>query len=261
MTHTVRLIHAKPDAAAERVAALEKAGYAVEYDRLTPAVLKRLKQDPPDGVVIDLDRAPSQGRDVGLALRAAKATLHLPLVFAGGEESKVARTRELLPDAVFSSWSGIGRAVRRAIARPPDDPVVPGSQFAAYAGTPLPKKLGIAPEAVVALVGAPRDFEETLGRLPPDVSVRRRAAGKPDVTLWFVRSRQELEGRVAKMVRFSETGGLWIVWPKRRAPIESDLTQQVVREVGMAAGMVDFKVCSVDETWSGLRFTRRDAPS
>jgi len=210
-------------------------------------------------VVIDLSRSPSQGRDLAVNMRMYKATRHVPLVLVGGGQKTVARLQELLPDAVYTTWDVIGDALAGAIARPPADPVVPDSVFAAYAGTPLPKKLGIKADSVVALVGAPEGFEATLGELPQGAVVRRGASGEADVTLWFTTSREELEREIMRMCAFAAGGGLWIIWPKKASGVESDLSQTVVREVGLASGLVDFKVCAVDATWSGLRFTQRKA--
>jgi hypothetical protein len=131
----------------------------------------------------------------------------------------------------------------------------------AYAGTPLPKKLGIKARSVVALVGAPDGFEETLGELPEGVVLRRQLRGHPDVTLWFTRSWKDLDQGIERMGAFAEGGGLWIVWPKKSSGVTTNVSQGVVREVGLAAGLVDYKVCSIDETWSGLRFTRRKLKS
>lgn len=125
----------------------------------------------------------------------------------------------------------------------------------------MPKKLGIKPGSVVALVGAPDGFEETLGELPEGVVLLRQLRGQPDVTLWFTRSRKDLDQGIERMGAFAEGGGLWIVWPKKSSGVTTNVSQGVVREVGLAAGVVDYKVCSIDETWSGLRFTRRKLKS
>lgn len=129
--------------------------------------------------------------------------------------------------------------------------------MAAYAGTPLPKKLGINPGSAVGLVGAPEQFERTLGKLPAGVRLRRQARGHLDVTLWFVRSEKELVRRIARMGTFAATGGLWIVWPKKSSGVSSDLTQAIVRRAGLASGLVDYKIAAIDATWSGLKFTER----
>ncbi len=137
--------------------------------------------------------------------------------------------------------------------------MVPKSVFDVYSSTPLPKKLGIKARSVVALVGAPEGFEETLGELPEGVVLREQPHGQPDLTLWFTKSRKDLEHGIEQMGALADKGGLWIAWPKKSSGVTSDLSQNVVREVGLAAGLVDYKICSIDQTWSALRFTRRES--
>ena len=119
------------------------------------------------------------------------------------------------------------------------------------------KKLGIKPESALALDGAPERFEQLLTGLPEGARVARSTTASRDLTLWFVRTREELDDRIRHMGAHADRGGLWILWPKKRSGVKSDLSQNVVRAVGLAAGLVDFKICSVDKTWSGLRFTVR----
>jgi CheY-like chemotaxis protein len=253
----LRLIHWKAVEAEKRATTLEAAGYAVDRTPFSRVAFKELAETPPSAVVIDLTRMPSQGRDVAVSLRKAHATRRIPIVFVGGDQEKVDRIREILPDATYTSWSRVRSSLRRAIAHPPDDPVQPESIFAAYAGTPLPKKLGIKKHSVVALVGAPESFLKRLGPLPEGVVVRRGARGRCDLAIWFAKSRRELESRVEKLGAFAGDGGLWITWPKKASGVRSDLTQAIVRSVGLASGLVDYKVCAIDQTWSGLKFTRR----
>ena len=132
--------------------------------------------------------------------------------------------------------------------------------MAGYSGTPLPQKLGIKPGVRLALLGAPIGFEEELEPLPGRVAIRKTARGPLDVVLLFTKQRSDLERRFAKTAAALEpTGGLWVVWPKKASGVATDLTENVVREIGLAAGLVDNKVCAVDETWSGLRFVIRVA--
>ena len=129
---------------------------------------------------------------------------------------------------------------------------------AGYSGTPLPKKLGIRPGHRVALLHAPEGFEDTLGELPGDVAVRRRARGPLDVIVAFVRSRTELDrGLEEWRAALDPAGGLWIAWPKQSSGVATDLSDGVVRAAGLARGLVDNKVCAIDTTWSGLRFVVR----
>ncbi|MFH1501613.1 MAG: hypothetical protein ABIG03_01070 [Candidatus Eisenbacteria bacterium] len=253
----VRLIHWNAGEAAGRVSELRARGLDVLWEPFGNDVLGALLSDPPAVFIIDLDRSPARGRDLAVHLRRRKVTRRVPLVFAGGESAKVERVRELLPDAEYASWSGVPAAVKRALRCGQREPVVPESVFAAYSGTPLTRKLGVRPGSVVALVGAPDGFEDTLGALPEGAMLRRGARGRCDLAVWFVRSRGELERRVGRMGEFAGPGGLWIAWPKKASGIESDLSQTVVRNTGLASGLVDYKVCSIDATWSGLRFARR----
>jgi hypothetical protein len=135
---------------------------------------------------------------------------------------------------------------------------VSSSPPAGYSGTPLPRKLGIKPESRLAAIGAPDDFDDTLGELPPGVSVRRSARGPLDVIVAFFTERAELERRLPTLIKgLDQAGGLWIAWPKRGSGLASDLGEGIVRELGLAAGLVDNKVCAIDATWSGLRFVYR----
>jgi hypothetical protein len=219
--------------------------------------LLALREDVPQAVVIDLTRAPSQGRDVAVGIRKGQATRNVPLIFVEGAPEKVERIRTLLPDAVYTKWSSIENPLKDAIANPPARPVVPGSVMDAYADTPLPKKLGVKSGSVVLLVNAPESFEATLGDLPMGATLLTNDQAPSDVTLWFTSSKAQLEQGVHEMVERADRGGLWILWPKKSSGVESDLSQTVVRRVAMATGLVDFKVCSFDETWSGLRFSRK----
>jgi hypothetical protein len=254
----LQLIHWNAHEAAERAGRLGAWGYKVDHELAGgSAFVRQLANNPPAAVVIDLSRLPSQGRDIALLLRRRTATRQIPLVFVGGDPAKVARVRGLLPDAVCTSWDELEEALQGAIKGPPPDPVVPQSQFAAYAGKPLSEKLGIKPDSVVGLVHAPEDFHRTLGELPHGAKLHPGADEACDLAIWFTRSRDGLEQGIPKMVPLAEGGPLWIAWPKRTSGEKTDLTQQKVREVGLAAGLVDYKICSIDETWSGLLFTKR----
>ena len=163
----IQLIHWKESEAQKRIAALGEKGFQIIYEiPKDQSFLKRMRETPPEVVIIDLDRLPSQGRDLGVAIRKSLATRHVLIVFVGGAPNKIMPIRELLPDALYSSWDKITGAIEDALHNPPKDPVVPGSVMAGYSGTPLPKKLGIKPGGAVQLIDPPPDFEETLGELP-----------------------------------------------------------------------------------------------
>ena len=131
-----------------------------------------------------------------------------------------------------------------------------GGDVTGYSGTPLHRKLGIKPGHRVLLLGAPEGF--ALEGLPEGVRVVRRAVGTADVILAFHTRRAELARRLPGLrERMAPAAGLWIAWPKRAAKVPTDITEDVVRELALAAALVDNKVCAVDDTWSGLRLVIR----
>ena len=127
--------------------------------------------------------------------------------------------------------------------------------MAGYSGTPLPTKLGITEDSTLALVGAPA---VVIDGLPPGVTVKRQARGSADVVVAFFTQRLEFERRIDALGRMIfPSGGLWIAWPKRSSGVETTMGENVVREVALPLGLVDNKVCAIDETWSGLRVVWR----
>jgi hypothetical protein len=135
--------------------------------------------------------------------------------------------------------------------------------MAGYSGTPLPKKLCIKEGARVALVDAPAGFAAVLGALPAGAGFVSPARKGLDVVLLFARSRAGLVRRFESLAaRLAADGSLWVAWPKRASGVETDLAEPYVRQHGLDVGLVDVKVCAVDETWSGLRFVyrRKDRP-
>lgn len=131
---------------------------------------------------------------------------------------------------------------------------------AGYSGTPLARKLGIKEGHRVATLGAPPHFSELVEPLPAGVRWRSdfRAAGPFDVLVVFVRTERELRDRFARaQARLATAGGLWVSWPKQTSPLATKLRESDVRSHGLSTGLVDNKVCAIDEDWSGLRFVVR----
>jgi hypothetical protein len=125
-----------------------------------------------------------------------------------------------------------------------------------YSGTPLIKKLGIKPEARIQFVSAPKNFRELLGPLPQQATIKRD--GTLDFAILFTRDKSELAAGFPELRDRLETNGmLWVAWPKKTSGVETDLTEGIVRTYGLEAGLVDVKVCAIDDTWSGLKFMRR----
>jgi len=132
---------------------------------------------------------------------------------------------------------------------------------AGYSGTPLPKKLGIREGSRVAILNGPENFTSVLGELPAGVSVRLEPGSEADVIVLFATKFSKLKIEFLKAMKLMpDSGGmLWVAWPKKAAKTETDLDENLIRDFGLAQGVVDTKVCAIDETWSGLRFSRRRA--
>lgn len=130
--------------------------------------------------------------------------------------------------------------------------------MAGYSGTPLAKKLDIREGAVVALLGAPDGFVDLLEGLPDGVTFRTRAQGHLDLAIAFHVRRADLERRLPVVLKaLDRNGALWVAWPKKASKVPTDVTEDVVREVVLPVGLVDTKVCAIDDTWSGLKVVWR----
>ncbi len=251
---TVALVHWKAAEAGERLERLTEAGLAPYHlDFSGSTSLAPLRKDPPDAVVIDLGRLPSHGLEIGCAIRASKTTRGLPLVFVDGKPDKVERVRGELPDATFCVWTDIGNAVTHAIHHPPLHPSIPVPHLERPNTTALVRKLGIKAGMKVGLWDAPENVARILGDLPRGTALV--AEGQCELTLYFVTTLVDLEARTPELLDAAGRGGLWICWPKMaQKVIATDLKGGVIRDTLIAAGLVDHKVCRVDDVWSGLRF-------
>ncbi|HUE87305.1 MAG TPA: hypothetical protein VMO26_14620 [Vicinamibacterales bacterium] len=253
----IRLIHWNGPEGRERKLRLASLGHHADFDDVDgPGLMRVLRGSIPDAYVIDLSRLPSHGREVAMWLRSTKDTRHVPIVFVDGDPAKVAKLKQLLPDAMYSSsWSRLATALPKALSSPALDPVVPPSSI--YSGKPVVEKLGIRPGMRVCLVNAPAGFAGSLAPKPAGVTYTARPNAGCDLFVVFVRSRRELGVQLGKLLPDVARQTVWFSWPKKASGITTDLNGNVVRESGLAAGWVDFKVCAIDETWSGLAFKRR----
>ena len=130
--------------------------------------------------------------------------------------------------------------------------------MAGYSSTPLPKKLGIREGSRIALVNAPKDFENELGKLPDQAEFLKRLTNSLDIILLFVLTERALARDFARLTKkLASNGMIWIAWPKKSSGVPTDLSFDSVQRIGLDAGLVDVKICAIDETWSGLKFVYR----
>jgi hypothetical protein len=262
---TVRLICWNEADAAARARILRRAGYRVIADPPENAggMVRYFRELAPDAVVIDLDRLPSHGRELGLSLRASKSTSHLRLVFAGGLPAKIELVRAVIPDAIFTSWdNGLAPAIERAMTQPAP-PRLPSREPSRKTGPgSLERKLDIKPNTHFAIISVNRNDDpwlpELLVSIPDGTVQQRRIDDATTLALLPVASRRDLM-RALELARSSlpPKASLWIVHPKQTSPLAADFNQDDVREAGLAHGFVDYKVCAVDKDWSALKFARR----
>lgn len=130
--------------------------------------------------------------------------------------------------------------------------------MAGYSSTPLAKKLGIKEGSSIVLVNAPKDFECELGELPDGAAFVKRMTNSLDIILFFVLKERELAQDFSRLAqKLVANGMIWIAWPKKSSGVATDLSFERVQRIGLDAGLVDVKICAVDETWSGLKFVYR----
>jgi hypothetical protein len=128
-----------------------------------------------------------------------------------------------------------------------------------YSGTPLPKKLGIKPGMSIAVLQAPPDIDAILGDLPDGLTITHRLTGHRDLVLIFITRQADLASRLPALINaIAPNGMIWVAWPKRASKIETDMTEDVIREIVLPASpLVDVKVCAIDQNWSGLKLVIR----
>jgi hypothetical protein len=130
--------------------------------------------------------------------------------------------------------------------------------MAGYSGTPLPKKIGIKEDSRIALVNAPKDFEGELGKLPANAEIVTRLTKPLDIVLLFVLTERALLRDFRKLAKkLASSGMIWVAWPKKSSGVTTDLSFERVQRIGLDSGLVDVKICAIDDVWSGLKFVIR----
>jgi CheY-like chemotaxis protein len=246
----VSLIHWKAEEAQPLIELLEGAGYNVHYagDQKLMRITE-LRQVDPFAAVVDLSRMPSYGRYWAADVRASRLR-ELPILFVDGDAERVERVRAAIPDAEYVTADELLAALLRA--KPVTNPVQPERMMASTRSAA--QKLGIKAGSRVAVFGAPRGYAKAIGVLPEGASLEEEPEEIAPVTLWFVREPDTYLAGLRAMKKIAAESKLWVLYPKQKKGVASGITQSLVREAAIKVGFVDYKVCSVDETWTGLAF-------
>lgn len=205
----------------------------------------------PDAFVISLDRLPSHGRDIGWHLHQRKATRQVPLLYVDGDPAKVAKIRELLPEAVYTTWNDVAEAVRAALANPVA--AMPRAKSPVIGIAPLHSKLGLKEGMHIALIGAPAPFETLVPSLPGGIVIHEMPSPSDvEMTLWFVRSEEEFfEDVPAIAPLLGKKPRLWVFYRKGKG-----VTWMGMLEAAGEQGLAQFKVMRLDDVWAGVAFGR-----
>lgn len=245
----VCLLHLDPKGGRSITDELRAAGFQVQhYLKFETAILRACRENPPDAFVIDLSRLPSHGREVAIALRQSPKTRHVPIVFCGGVAEKVRLIREVLPDAAYCENAGLIDAV--TAARSAAVPAKPLAMMNRYGARTTAEKLGIKPRMTVMLMDPPRHAERLIGEAD-------FVEEDGDVTLCFTHSVDDLRAGLTQLRTLAHRSKCWVLWRKKAAVGHNGVTEPLVRETGIALGLVDYKICSVDATWSAMLFARK----
>ena len=251
----IRLFHWKAEEAKPLLALLEGAGHSVDHhEKITSA--RELRNDPPDVYVIDLSRTPSHGREVAVYLRGTKSSRHVPIVFVGGTPEKVEYVRRALPDAAFTTQARVRGALKEAIANPPRNPIRPAQMMERWGHRTIAQKLGITKGGPVAVIDAPADYAQAIGALPEGAFFEEESAEDCAIALWFVHGVAEFHAALPKMRKLAARSRLWILWRKNK---RDGLDGNLVRAGANAVGLVDYKICSLSDAWSGMVFAVKKA--
>jgi CheY-like chemotaxis protein len=246
----VVVVHYEAAEAAALADRLRRDGIAAEpYTALGTRGFGELAAAPPDAILIDLMRMPSYGRAMGGMLRRTNRTRAIPIVFLEGDQEKTARVRELLPDAGFASLQRLAPALKRAVRSAPAKPIVPESRE-----VPAGEKLRIPEGATVSLIGAPEGFEAALG----GAKVSRSRDGQ--IVLLFARTAAAIGRELPALAKILPGRRLWVLWPKRTSRAAGDLSLPRIHDACAPLGLVAYKTCSVDATWSAAAVSRRRTP-
>jgi len=253
----VRVVHWREAEAGALIEACRAAGHLVEYEAADLPATARIvrtsvqKGVGPEALVIDLSCRPASGRQLAFAIRGTKYTRQIPLIFVDGEPDKVEPIRRLLPDAIYASRKRVASGISKACKQVLPSPATPPTLMQMYGGRTTAEKLGVKPGSSVGLFDAPRDYFSVIGDLPDGVELVEEPDEVHPVTLWFVRDPREYLAGLRRKSAMAARTKFWVIWRKGST---NGLTGNLVREGALDAGLVDYKICSVDSKWSGMVF-------
>lgn len=250
----VYLFHWRSEEARQLIEPLRKAGITVYYQPETRPGARNILRNGVQVIVIDLSRLPSHGGAVAAWIRGTRSLRHLPILFVNGESEKVKGIVAKIPDAIHATTRNVATMVHKAAKLQPANPVIPPQMMQSERSTA--EKLGIKQQSRIALIDAPRNYARILGPLPQNVEFEEEAHNGCAITLWFIRDAHEYESALTRNRQLALHSKLWMIWPKGR---RGGLNSNFIREKALQVGLVDYKICSLNEQWSGILFAVKKA--
>jgi predicted metal-dependent hydrolase len=236
--------------------ALEMEVYLISTTEV--ADIKKLAERGLNCIMISLQYAPSMGRDIGIYLRKYKLTRHVPMIFLNGNEEAVAGVRKLLPDAFYICQDELKNQLPSIIEVRNETPVIPDTIFEAYKDVPLEKKLGLIKGMRILIVNSPLDFTEKFNEY--NLNFVEEISKNNDMIFWFLSTQEQISDQLHHILPVIGKGGIWMFWQKKQPKWIPYFNEVMVRKLGMDNGLVDYKICSVDSEWTGLKFSIRKKP-
>jgi CheY-like chemotaxis protein len=261
LRHRIRYIHWNAAEADEYIEKLRNQGFDVEYDeRPNSHHFAEWRTTPPDLFLIDLTRLPSHGREAGVALRNYKALRTVPIVFLDGEPEKAEQVKQILPDAIYVQAAKLVPTLKRVLRTGPvKQAAKPVAMMERYGNRSIAQKVGIEPHSAVALWESPGQIEQMLEGLPDGVHWVEPDDERATLAILFARDEESVDEAFLLALRHPHLKKIWVArrkagtGPKKLGAVSENL----VRETGLARGFVDYKVCALSNEWSGLLFARK----
>ncbi|HYZ87048.1 MAG TPA: hypothetical protein VE621_21715 [Bryobacteraceae bacterium] len=244
------LVHWNESEAEARVREASSKGVGLELLRLQPGrTVQTIRSVNPEALLIDLTRMPSNGRAVASVLRSQRSTCHIPILFVGGEPQKVEKALADAPGSQWCEWENIAKAIPKLLA------TAPKTVAKHHSEVPVAKKLNLLGGKTICVLNAPESFLALLESVD-GLTVHDQLNRKFDSVLLFTTTMNELEAGLAAIFRRTFELPLTLAWPKRASGADSELSMPLLREYLKEFGYIDYKVASIDKTWSAMLFSR-----
>ena len=232
-------------------------GFAVEsYVPVSGEGLRGLlDMNPPDALLICLDRLPSNGHAVGYHYRSRKATRSIPIVFVGGLPEKVDKVRAGLPGVYFCEWEKVSETLTTVIANPPLAVPPLTKSYAEHTDRPLHEKLGIREGMRIALLGAPAPLDKLVPNMPFEIEVTGQPERDTDIAMWFVRRADDVDDGLTWITGRMAKPRIWIFYPRKKsAATPGGLTWTSLMETAARYSLAQYKIMRLNDDWSGVVF-------